>query len=104
VPDYEASVLESFAQLLRRKSRASSSQDTIFLGSRAVFWSKTQQRIMDETQVEEATELIDCAVAKFPIVDFGKSPGSAHLRELYNDVKMLVFCSEPWKLLGTQVR
>jgi hypothetical protein len=55
---------------------------------------------MDEHQIEEAKELIDCAIAKFPVVDFGKGSGNSRLGDLYDNVKMLVFCSEPWKLLG----
>lgn len=52
---------------------------------------------MDESQIEEAKELIDCAVVKFPVSEFGQSK----LGDLYDNVKLLVFCSEPWKLLGT---
>jgi isoleucyl-tRNA synthetase len=55
---------------------------------------------MDENQIEEFQELRDCVVAKFPIVSFGKQPSK--LGDMYENVKMLVFCQEPWKLLGTQ--
>jgi isoleucyl-tRNA synthetase len=41
----------------------------------------------------------DCVVAKFPIVSFGSNQ---KINELYENVKLLVFCTEPWKLLGTQ--
>lgn len=58
---------------------------------------------MDENQIEDFKELRDCVVAKFPIVDFGGGPQSKKLTDLYHDVKMLVFCSEPWKLLGAHV-
>ena len=54
---------------------------------------------MDENQIEEFQELRDCTVAKFPVVFFGKS--GSKISEMYDDVKMLVFCQEPWKLLGT---
>ncbi len=56
---------------------------------------------MDEHQIEEVKEMRDCVVAKFPIVEFGGGASSAKVSELYDDVKMLVFCTEPWKLLGT---
>ena len=98
MPDYEASVLDSLAKLLRQRGRGQS--DLIYRGSRAVFWSTDQQRIMDENQIEEFQELRDCVVAKFPIVSFGKQPSK--LGDMYENVKMLVFCQEPWKLLGTQ--
>lgn len=40
MPDYEASVLESFAEMLRRKpGRRGANEELIFRGSRAVFWS-----------------------------------------------------------------
>lgn len=59
---------------------------------------------MDEGHIEEAKELRDCAIAKFPVVDFGKGSAGNKIKELYEDVKVLVFCPEPWKLLGTHVR
>ena len=65
-----------------------------------MFWSTDNQRIMDEQQIEEVKELRDCVVAKFPIVDFGSS--NKKISDLYDKVKLLVFCTEPWKLIGTQ--
>ncbi len=56
---------------------------------------------MDENQIEEVKELRDCAVVKFPIVDFGQGGGSK-ISQLYDHVHLLVFCTEPWKLIGTQ--
>jgi hypothetical protein len=43
-------------------------------------------------------ELRDCVVAKFPIIDFGSSNNK--ISQLYDNVKLLVFCTEPWKLIG----
>jgi isoleucyl-tRNA synthetase len=54
---------------------------------------------MDEHQIEEYKELIDCAVVKFPIVEFAQN---SKISQLYDDVKMLVFATEPWKLMGAQ--
>ena len=54
---------------------------------------------MDEPQIEEFKELKDCAVVKFPIVDFGSG---SKISQLYDNVKLLVFATEPWKLVGTQ--
>ena len=101
-PDYEAQVVDTFSKLLRMKpSRGRQSQDDlIYRGSRAVFWSTDNQRIMDEHQIEEVKELRDCAVVKFPIVDFGQQ--GSKISSLYDNVKLLVFCTDPWKLIGTQ--
>ena len=38
-------------------------------------------------------------VAKFPIKAFG--PKSDKFKSLYPEAKLLVFCTEPWKLTGT---
>jgi isoleucyl-tRNA synthetase len=45
-------------------------------------------------------ELRDCVVVKFPIVEFN-DPNNK-INRLYDNVKLLVFCTEPWKLIGTQ--
>lgn len=61
---------------------------------------------MDEHQIEEHKELRDCVVAKFPIVSYhegGKLQGNlSKISELYDNVQLLVFCEEPWRLLGAQ--
>jgi isoleucyl-tRNA synthetase len=110
MPDYEAYVIEQFGQLLKgAANRRVGENDLIFRGSRAVFWSVDQQRIMDEHQVEEYQELRDCAVVKFPILSYtDNEEGTKRLRpgglqkisDLYDNVKMVVFCEEPWRLLG----
>lgn len=56
---------------------------------------------MDESSLEQFPEIIECAVAKFPIRSFGKK--SEKIKSYYPDAKLLVFSSEPWKLLGTHV-
>lgn len=56
---------------------------------------------MDEHSLEEFKELRDCAIAKFPIRSFGRM--SEKIRSLYPDAKLLVFSTEPWKLMGAQV-
>jgi len=93
VPSYEAMVLERFGNLFRKK--------LIYRGSRAVFWSVEHQRIMDENSLEQFYEIIDCAIAKFPIRTFGKK--SEKIKSFFPDAKLLVFCSEPWKILGSHV-
>ncbi|CDW87946.1 isoleucyl-trna synthetase [Stylonychia lemnae] len=74
-------------------------QRQIYRGGRTVFWSIDQQRIMDEHQVEEISEIRDCVIAKFPINSFGKQ--SDQIRQMYPEAKFLVFSTEPWKLMGT---
>ena len=63
MPSYEAMVLEKFALLMRN--------NLIYRGSRAVFWSVENQRIMNENEIEETKEVRDCLISKFPIKSFG---------------------------------
>ena len=56
---------------------------------------------MDENQIEKTETMADCIVTKFPIRNFGKD--NEKIRSLYPDTKLLVFCVEPWKILGTHV-
>lgn len=92
--------------MLHKRPGSRKDKELIFRGNRAVFWSVEQQRIMDEHQIEEQKELRDCVVAKFPIVSY--SDGGAQkmgqslskISDLYENVQLLVFCEEPWRLLG----
>lgn len=40
----------------------------------------------------------ECVIAKFPIAEYSK--GTEKVGELYENVKLLVFATEPWHLLG----
>ena len=48
--------------------------------------------------MELKTEVIDCAIMKLPIISFGKK--AKHIEEMYPDAKVLVFCTEPWRVTG----
>lgn len=104
MPDYEGYVLEQFANLLQKKGTRKD-KDLIFRGNRAVFWSIDSQRIMDEHQIQEHKELRDCVVAKFPILSYSDNGSKvnaslAKISEMYDNVQVLVFCDEPWKVMG----
>ena len=45
-----------------------------------------------------SSEIIDCVIMKLPIKRFTKK--TKNIQELYPDAKVLVFCSEPWKVTG----
>lgn len=83
-------VLQKFGRLL--------SQDTIFRGERPVFWSVQNQRILAEDEMEPKSEMKDCAIMKLPVKRFAKKSHS--IKEMYPDIKLLVFCSEPWQIAG----
>jgi len=63
MPAYEANVLEKFAEMLDR--------GMVSRGSRPVFWSVNQQRILSEDDFSHEIALKDSLVTKMPIAHFG---------------------------------
>jgi isoleucyl-tRNA synthetase len=46
------------------------------------------------------SELRDCVIMKLPIKEFGKK--AKNIENLYPNAKVLVFCTEPWKVSAIQ--
>ena len=44
----------------------------VYRGDRPVFWSVQKQRVLNEEELQEASEIIDSVVMKLPIKKFGK--------------------------------
>lgn len=86
MPTYEANVLERFADLFDRKM--------IERGSRPVFWSVKQQRIMSEDDFEERVAIKDSLVAKLKVSKFG--PKAEKIQRNYPSAQMLVFTEDAW--------
>ena len=63
MPAYEANVVERFADLMDKRM--------VTRGSRPVFWSVKQQRIMAEEDFIPVDELRDSIVTKLSIKSFG---------------------------------
>ena len=57
--NYEASVLETFSQLLDR--------DMVHRLGRPVYWSAKEQRVLAEEEIEEKTKLAPIYLVKFKI-------------------------------------
>ena len=83
-------VLRIFGQFLRK--------GIVFRGDRPIFWSVEGQRVLAEDEMIRSSEIIDCVIMKLPIKRFTKK--TKNIQELYPDAKVLVFCSEPWKVTG----
>ena len=49
-------------------------------------------------EMVKKSEIRDCLVMKLPLSKFGKK--SKNIQELYPDAKLLVFCTEPWRVTG----
>ena len=90
MPAYQSMVIRKFGQLIRNKM--------VFRGDRPVFWSVKGQKVLAEDEMELTHEVRDCVVMKLPIKKFGKK--SKNIRDLYPDARVLVFCTEPWKVMG----
>ena len=83
-------VLKTFGKLIKK--------GMIYRGDRPVFWSVQNQRVLAEDEITLKTEIRESLVLMLPIKKFGKK--SKTIKELYPDTKMLVFCTEPWKITG----
>jgi len=92
MPAYEANVIERFADLMDKRM--------VSRGSRPVFWSVEQQRIMGEDDFVPVTELRDSIVAKLSIKSFGSK--GEKIKENYPDAKVLVFTEDAWQLCAAQ--
>ncbi len=90
MPTYEANVLERFADFFDRKM--------IERGSRPVFWSVNQQRIMSEDDFEERVAIKDSLVAKLKVSKFG--PKAEKIQRNYPSAQMLVFTEDAWQICG----
>ena len=90
MPTYQSMVLRKFGEFIRK--------GLVFRGDRPVFWSVENQRVLAEDEMELTHEIRDCVVMKLPIAKFGKK--ASNIQELYPDAKVLVFCTEPWKVSG----
>lgn len=90
MPTYQSMVLRKFGEFIRK--------GLVFRGDRPVFWSVENQRVLAEDEMELTHEVRDCVVMKLPIAKFGKK--ASNIQELYPDAKVLVFCTEPWKVSG----
>ena len=53
---------------------------------------------MAEEEIAQAHEIRDCAIMKLDVKIFGDKAKS--MQQLYPDTKVLVFCKEPWKVVG----
>jgi len=63
--DYQATVLDRFADLLQKR--------LVERGSRPVFWSVGQQKILAEGEFTEENTITESIVTKMPIIKFGKN-------------------------------
>lgn len=88
MPAYEANVMDRFADLLDR--------GMIKTGSRPVFWSVKQQKILAEDDFDTTTVLKEAVISKLSIKKFG--PKAAKIKRNYPNAKVLVFTSESWQL------
>jgi isoleucyl-tRNA synthetase len=90
MPSYQAMVIRKFGQFMQK--------GMVTRSDRPVFWSVESQKVLAEDEMVRSTEIIDCVIMKLPITRFGKK--AQHVQELYPDAKALVFCSEPWRVVG----
>ena len=90
-PDYEASVLETFADMVSKK--------LVYRSGRPTLWSSKEQRVLAEEEIEEKTAMGPTYLVKFKVKHFGK--GSSDLAKLGN-VTLIGFVKEPWRLIATQ--
>lgn len=90
VPSYEANVLERFADMFDKKM--------IQRGSRPVFWSVSQQRILSEDDFIQSTSLKPCLVSKHKISKFG--PKAEKIQRNYPQARLLLFTEDAWQICG----
>ena len=90
MPAYQAMVLRKFNEFIQRRMVAWS--------DRPVLWSVEHQRIMAEDEIRPTHEIREAVVMKLAIKAFGEK--ASNIQKLYTDAKVLVFCTEPWKVLG----
>lgn len=64
MPDYEANVLDRFADMVDR--------NMVRMGSRPVFWSVKQQRILGDGAFRTEIALKDAIVSKLGFKKFGR--------------------------------
>ena len=89
--NYEASILESFAEMMSR--------NYIYRSGRPVFWSAKSQRVLAEEELEQTYKSTTAHLVKFKVKDFGKA--SKEISNMGN-IHLLAFVDEPWKLVSTQ--
>ena len=89
-PEYQAMVLREFGNMMKKR--------VVYWGDRPALWSVKEQKILAEEEFEFEKEIIDCAVMKLPIRSFGVK--AENIRQLYPDAKVLVFATEPWKIMA----
>ena len=53
---------------------------------------------MAENEISLTHEISDCIIVKLSIKHFGKKANQ--LKELFPEAKLLVFCDDPWKIIG----
>jgi isoleucyl-tRNA synthetase len=90
MPAYEANVLDRFADLF--------DMQMIERGSRPVFWSIKQQRILSEDDFVQQIATKDCLVSKLKITKFGSK--AERIKRNYPEAKLLVFSEDAWQLCG----
>ena len=90
MPSYEANVLERFADLCDKQMVAR--------GSRPVFWSVNQQRILSEDDFIQLETLKPALVTALRVTKFGKR--LEKIERNYPSVKMLAFTEDAWQICG----
>ena len=88
MPEYEANVLDRFADMIDKRM--------VSMGSRPVFWSVKQQRILGDGSFRQEVVLKDAIVSKLGIKKFGRK--AARIEKLYPAAKLLVFTDNAWHL------
>ena len=90
MPGYEANVLDRFADLC--------DLGMVERGSRPVFWSVSQQRILSEGEFTTQITSRDSLVSMHRVTTFG--PKADKIARNYPDVKLLVFTEDAWQIAG----
>lgn len=65
-----------------------------------MFWSVNEQKVLNEDEMVKKSESREAIIMKLPILEFGKK--GKQMEKLYPNTKLLVFCSEPWRVSGLQ--
>ena len=90
LPLYQSMVLRSFSSFVAKRM--------VTWSDRPLMWSVEMQKIMAEDEIAPAQEIREAVVMKVGIARWGEK--AENIRKMYPEAKLLVFCTEPWKMIG----